>query len=150
MQNQPIAYSMYDLGDNNLWNEIAFRDNIVNNSQEKYHVYALKINDLKFDSHTGDLTLGMESSRSGANYAFTLFYQTAIDSFVRANNVEGINELKGQQLIGLFSPKNDLKWIIAYQSRITQDDLNVTRIDVGDFSHLPKNRAKRLDDLLGE
>lgn len=150
MTEELIAYAMYDMGDNNLWNEMAFRNNILADPKNQYKVDQVRINNLKYDQNKGELTLGLEKSNFGSNYAIRFCNETAIESFMHSSGVENAQDLKGMYLIGLFSSYNTVEWIIPYSRPITQDDINQTRIDANDFRHISAEDNRRLDDLLGE
>lgn len=135
MTNQSKAYSMYNLGDGILWNEIAPMTDVLD--KEEYKVHAVQINKLQYDSRKGELRLEIERP-GGSSYPFVLSYDNAIDNFLYdsgINDFKKITELEGRRLIGLFN-NNNLEWLIASPLPVTKDDLNQTRIDAGDFSYL--------------
>lgn len=132
---QSHTYAMYDLGDGNLWNEIASLTDVLDKG--RYKVHFVQINKIQYDSSRGELKLEIEKP-GGSSYPFILSYDNAIDNFLYdsgINDFRKIMELEGRRLIGLFN-NNNLEWLIAPHLSVTRDDLNQTRIDAGDFSYL--------------
>ena len=144
MTNQLKAYAMYDMGDGFMWNEVAFRDNIIDNPNGPYKAHAVRIYGARFDNKRAELKLIVEKEGYGSQYPLMLVNATARRHFFNDVGTGKTDELVGKRAIGLFQ-NNVLEWFIAYSHDVTQDDINQTKIDAGDYSFL---KDKGLDDLL--
>lgn len=147
MTEQLKAYAMYDMGDGFIWNEVAFRDNVLASPNANYNVHPVRIGHSSYDHHRAELNLALEKE-SGAQYPLKLMDGTTRLSFLNDVNVRRAHELVGKTAIGLFQ-NNVLMWLIAYSRDVTLDDINQTKVDAGDYSSLTNNQDdQRLDDLL--
>lgn len=135
------AYAMYHMGANIWRNEIAMRDNIVRPGNGKYKVHEVRVDNIQEDECRGELRIGLEqiipeAKGHGHYQELTLFNDNTIDNFLDDTDVDKATDLLNRRLIGLFGPLKNLRWLIAYPYSATKDDVNITKIDAGDFSYL--------------
>ncbi len=135
------AYAMYDMGLGFWRNEIAMRDQVLARANGKYKVQAVRVDNVQLFGSKGETKLGLErivpSSDGRKTYKeLTFFDKDSLNDFLDSAGVDDPEQLLSRRLVGLFNHKLRLKWLIPYPYSVSDDEVNVTKIDAGDTSYL--------------